>query len=184
RTLLNLQHVETGFNTRNLLLFSVDPTLIGYKDERLKNLYQQMSERIEAMPGVSSVTFSHLPLLSEASMTKSFYLPGAKAAADGRVTASSSVFVNHVRENFLESMGIPLLTGRGLTSHDDARAPRVAVVNQTFAKRWFPNENPVGKRFGFDSEKTSEIEIVGLVRDAKYTSRRDEVPPTVYLSWL
>jgi predicted permease len=184
RTLLNLQRVETGFNTRNLLLFSVDPNLIGYKDERLANLYQQMSERVEAVPGVSSVTFSQLPLLSQASNTSSFYVSGTKAAADGRVAANGNVFVHYVRENFLESMGIPLLTGRSLTSHDNARAPRIAIVNQTLAKRYFPNENPIGKRFGFDSEKTGEIEIVGLVRDAKYTSQRDEIPPTVYLSWL
>ena len=184
RTLLNLQRVETGFNTRNLLLFSVDPNLIGYKDERLANLYQQMSERIEAVPGVSSVTFSQLPLLSQASSTSSFYVSETKAAANGRVAAHGNVFVHCVRENFLESMGIPLLTGRSLTSHDNARAPRIAIVNQTLAKRYFPNENPIGKRFGFDSEKTGEIEIVGLVRDAKYTSQRDEIPPTVYLSWL
>jgi predicted permease len=184
RTLLNLQRVQTGFNTRNLLLFSVDPNLIGYKDEQLANLYQQMSERIEAVPGVSSVTFSQLPLLSQASTTSSFYVSGTKAAADGRVATSGNVLVHHVRENFLESMEIPLLTGRSLTSHDDARAPRVAVVNQTFAQRCFPNENPIGKRFGFDSEKTSEIEIVGLVRDAKYTSQRDAIPPAIYVSWL
>jgi predicted permease len=183
RTLRNLQRVEPGFNTRNLLLFSVDPNLIGYKDERLVSLYQQMSERIEAVPGVRSVTFSQLPLLSQASSTSSFYL-GDKAATDGRIVASGNAHVHYVRENFLESIGIPLLTGRSLSSHDDARAPRVAVVNQTFAQRSFPNENPIGKRFGFDSEKTSEIEIVGLVRDAKYTSQRDEIPPTVYVSWL
>jgi predicted permease len=81
-------------------------------------------------------------------------------------------------------MEIPLLTGRSLTSHDDARAPKVAVVNQTLAKRYFPNENPIGKRFGFDTEKANEIEIVGLARDAKYTSQREEIPPAVYLSWL
>jgi predicted permease len=182
RTLRNLQQVETGFNTRNLLLFSVDPNLVGYEDERLATLYQQMSERIEAVPGVSSVTFSQLPLLSQASSTSSFYL-GDKAATDGRV-ASGNAHVHYVRENFLESIGIPLLTGRSLSSHDDARAPRVAVVNQTFAQRSFPNENPIGKRFGFDSEKTAEIEIVGLATDAKYTSQRDEIPPTVYVSWL
>ena len=142
-----------------------------------------MSERIEAVPGVSSVTFSQVPLLSQASSTSSFYL-GDQAATDGRVVASGNVHVHYVRENFLESMGIPLLTGRRLTSHDDARAPRVAVVNQAFAQRSFPNENPIGKRFGFDSEKTSEIEIVGLARDAKYTSQRGEIPPTVYVSWL
>src|SRR2546425_580142 len=86
RTLLNLQRVETGFNARNLLLFRVEPGLIGYKDERLANLYKQMSEHIEAVPGVTSVTFSQLPLLSSSSNTSTFYLPGAKTAADGRVT--------------------------------------------------------------------------------------------------
>ena len=184
RTLLNLQHVEMGFNARNLLLFTVEPRLIGYKDERLANLYQQMSQRIEAVPGVQSVTFSRMPLLSFSSYNSSFYLSGARAAPDGRVPSSGNVYLHQVRENFLESMAIPLLSGRGLTAHDDAHAPKVAVVNQTFARAFFPNQNPIGKRFGFDSDKTSEIEIVGLARDAKYTSQREETPPTAYLSWL
>src|SRR5260370_7029295 len=80
-------------------------------------------------------------------------------------------------------MEIPLLLGRSLTPQDDARAPQVAVVNQTFAQRFFPNENPIGKRFGFDSEKPGEIEIVGLARDAKYTSQRDDTKPPAYISW-
>ena len=184
RTLLNLQRVEPGFNARNLLLFRVEPSLIGYKDDRLANLYQQMSEHIEAVPGVTSVTFSQLPLLSSSSNTSTFYLPGAKTAADGRITPNGYVYVHYVRGNFLEAMQIPLLIGRHLTAHDDAHAPRVAMVNQTFARRFFPNENAVGKRFGFEGDKTPEVEIVGLARDAKYTSQRDEIPPTVYLSWL
>jgi predicted permease len=88
-----------------------------------------------------------------------------------------------VRENFLGAMEIPLLMGRSLTDKDDARAPRVAVVNQSFANTYFPNENPIGKRFSFEPDKPNEIEIVGLARDAKYTSQRDEVQPTVYQSW-
>jgi predicted permease len=80
-------------------------------------------------------------------------------------------------------MEIPLLVGRGLTEQDDARAPRVAVVNQAFAKAHFGNENPIGKRFTFDPDKPNEIEIVGLSRDAKYTSQRDEIQPTVYQPW-
>jgi predicted permease len=88
-----------------------------------------------------------------------------------------------VRENFLETMEIPLLLGRSLTEQDDARAPLVAVVNQSFAKAHFPNENPIGKRFGFEPNKPGEIEIVGLAQDAKYTSQRDEIEPTIYQSW-
>jgi predicted permease len=80
-------------------------------------------------------------------------------------------------------MEIPLLMGRGLTEQDDARAPRVAVVNQAFVKAHFANENPIGKRFGFDAAKQNDIEIVGVARDAKYTSQRDRIQPTVYQSW-
>jgi predicted permease len=80
-------------------------------------------------------------------------------------------------------MEIPLLLGRTLLAQDDVRAPQVAVVNQSFARTFFANENPIGKRFGFDSDKPDEIEIIGLARDAKYTSQRDEPPPTTYISW-
>jgi predicted permease len=183
RTLLNLQHVEMGFNAQNLLLFTVEPNLIGYKDERLAHLYTRISERIEAVPGVNSVTFSRMPLLAFSSYTNTLYLSGAQAGPDGRVPGGGNIYVHHVRENFLQAMGIPLLSGRSINSHDDAYSPKVAVVNQTFAQRIFPNENPIGKRFGFDSDKPSEIEIIGLARDAKYTSQREDTPPTVYLSW-
>ena len=185
RTLVNLRRVETGFNTRNLLLFGVDPGLVGYKGERLVALYRQMAERIESLPGVRSVTFSRNPLLSHASSSRDFYLPGAAAtAADGRPAPAGEVYVHQVRENFLETMEIPLLAGRGLSERDDARSPRVAVVNQTFARKFFGGENPVGRRIAFDPQKPGEVEIVGLARDAKYTSQRAETPPTIYLPWL
>ncbi len=184
RTLLNLQRVETGFNTRNLLLFSVDPALIGYKNERRANLYRQMAERLETVPGVQSVTFSRDPLLAQSSSNTSFYLPGVTVGTDGRATPSGDLYIHRVRENFLEAMEIPLLAGRSLTIRDDERAAKVAVVNQTFARRYFGDENPVGRRFGFDPRKPEEIEIVGLAGDAKYTRQRDEIPPTAYLPWL
>jgi len=183
RTLLNLQRVEPGFNTRNLLLFGVEPGLIGYKDERLRQLYRQMSERLETVPGVQSVTFSRMALLSQGASSRSFYLPGATAGPDGRIRPSGDAHIHQVRENFLEAMEIPLLLGRGLKTTDDEKAPKVAIVNQTFAKQSFPNESPIGKRFGFDSTRPNEIEIVGLAKDAKYTRQRDEIPPTAYLPY-
>jgi predicted permease len=184
RTLLKLQRVEPGFNTRNLLLFGVDPGLIGYREERLAQLYRQMSERLEAVPGVTSVTFSRMPLLARGMSSRSLYLPGAKAGPDGRFTSNGEAYLHQVRENFLETMEIPVLLGRGLSAQDNERAPKVVVVNQTFAQRHFPGENPIGKRLGFSDTNTSEIEIVGLARDAKYTRQRDDVPPTAYLPWL
>jgi predicted permease len=186
RTLLNLQRVEPGFDTRNLLLFGVQPALIGYKDEKLTQLYQQMAERIEAVPGAQAVTFSRMTLLAHGSSSRGVFLRAALSAppdSEGRIKPSGDGYVHHVRENFLEAMGIPLLGGRSLKPQDDAKAPKVVVVNQTFANKYFPDENPIGKRFTFDTKKPDEIEIVGLARDAKYTRQRDEIPPTVYIPW-
>ena len=181
RTLRNLQHVETGFNANNLLLFNVDPGLLGYKDQKLAALYEQTFNRLEAVPGVQSVTFSRVALLSFGAITSSVYLPH-EVGPDGKPLESEAK-VHWARENFLSTMEIPLLMGRSLSAQDDARAPKVAVVNQSFAKAHFGNENPIGKRFSFDTDNLNEIEIVGLARDAKYTSQRAEIQPTVYQSW-
>jgi predicted permease len=181
RTLRNLQHVDMGFNANNLLLFRVEPSLLGYKDEKLADLYQRSFSRLEAVPGVKSVTFSRSPLLSQSSWTSGVHFPG-ETEANGQ--ARENIAKMHaVRENFFSTMEIPLLIGRGLTEQDDERAPRVAVVNHAFVKAYFANENPIGKRFGFEQSNANDIEIVGVARDAKYTSQRDRIQPTVYQSW-
>jgi predicted permease len=183
RTLINLQRVEIGFNEQNLLLFNVDPSLVGYKDDRLRELYQRMFTRLEAVPGVKAVTFSRLPLLSRGSVNGTFDLPGAKAGPDGTVPSTAEVYFHNVRENFFEAMGIPLVLGRGFTSQDDLKAPKVAIVNQMFAEKYLTG-NPIGQRFSMDVSRPDPIEIIGVVRDAKYTSQRDPIPATMYRSWL
>jgi predicted permease len=186
RTLLNLQRVEPGFNMSNLLLFRIQPDLLGYQRENLALFYGRLAERLEVIPGVQAVTFSDIPLLSQWSSSYALYLPNALNAApdsQGMIQPSGLVCVDNVRENFLDVMQIPLLAGRTLRSQDDAKAPRVAVVNQSLAHKFFPNENPIGKRFAFDSKKPDSVEIVGLAKDAKYTRQRDEIAPTAYLPW-
>ncbi len=184
RTLINLQRVEPGFNEQNLLLFYADPSLLGYKDDRLRTLYKQMFARLEAVPGVRAVTFSRVPLLSRSSSNGTFDLPGAKPGPDGKVPSTAEVYFHEVRENFFEAMGIPLLLGRGFTARDDLKAPKVAVVNQAFAEKYLPQGNPIGQRFSMDIARPDPIEIVGVVRDAKYTSQRDPIPATMYRPWL
>src|SRR4030095_12011367 len=145
-----------------------------------------MTRRREALPGEPKVTFSSSPLLAQNTDSSSVYLRSALAAApdaNGRVRATGNSNVLYGRENFLETMEIPLLQGRAFNRQDDERAPKVVIVNQTFANRFFPNETPIGKRFTFDYKKPDEIEIVGLVRDAKYATQREETPPTCYLPW-
>src|SRR5499426_2730041 len=186
RTLLNLQRVDPGFNTKNLLMFKVAPGLTGYKGERLAQLYEQICERLETLPGSPKVTFSRWPLLADNDADRYVYLRSALAAApdaDGRIRATGESYILYGRENFLETMEIPLLAGRAFKHQDDERAPKVVVVNQTFASKFFPNESPIGKRFTLDVKKPDELEIVGLVKDAKYARQRDHAPPTMYLPW-
>jgi predicted permease len=168
------------------LLFGIQPGLIGYKDEKLSQLYQQMTERLEAVPGVQAVTFSRTALLAQSTSSRSVFLRDVlnePPDSEGRIKPSGEGYIHQVRENFLEAMGIPLLAGRTLKAEDDAKAPRVVVVNQIFANKYFPGETPVGKRFTFDPTKPDQVEIVGLAQDSKYARQRDDVPPTAYTSW-
>jgi predicted permease len=181
RTLRNLNHVDSGFNANNLLLFHLEPSLIGYREERLSALYEHMFTRLEAVPGVQAVTFSRHPLLAFSSTSDSVFVEGERGP-DGKPLEAGAK-VHNVRENFLQAMEIPLLLGRNFTAQDDAHAPQVAIVNQAFAKAHFGNENPIGKRFGFNQDKPAAFEIIGIARDAKYTSQREKVEPTVYQSW-
>jgi predicted permease len=186
RTLVNLQSVDLGFNTKNLLMFKVAPGVAGYKDERLIQLYLRICERLEALPGAPKVTFSRQPLLADIDIDRDVYLAsalGASPDANGRVRATGASHILYGRENFLETMEIPLLAGRAFNRQDDERAPRTVIVNQTFAKKFFSNESPIGRRFTFDPKKPDEMEIIGLVKDAKYATQRKDAPPTIYLPW-
>ena len=173
RTVHNLQHVELGFNAKNLVHFRVYPYLNGYRNERLNNLYQSLFNRLESVPGVRAVTFSGNSLLFGSAAFRNVYLPGKDNPVETKL--------HTVRAGFFEVMEMPLLLGRSLSPKDDATAPPVAIVNQNLAHRLFPNENAVGKRIKTNSQ---EVEIVGVVQDAKYATLREEAPPTIYTSWL
>ena len=179
RTLQNLEAVDVGFNRENLLLFRVDPRLSGYRGAQIANLYQRITERIEAVPGVRSAAISRHPLLSGSRRTSNIFV-------DGPAQQTNDVaFINLVSDRFFETMEIPLLLGRSFNARDDERAPKVAVINQALARKYFSDDNPLGRRFSFGSEASEEkIEIVGVVRDAKYTSLRQQIQPTLYTPYL
>ncbi|MGH9968415.1 MAG: ABC transporter permease [Pyrinomonadaceae bacterium] len=186
QTLYNLKRTETGFNAHNLLLVDISPESNGYKAEGLAQLYPDLIERFDTIPGVSAATISRIPLLANSRFGRSVYLHDALQAtpdANGRIQASGSVYVNYVYENFLDVMQIPLLQGRTLERHDDSASSEVAIVSETFAKRFFPNEIAIGKRFTFSVKKPDSIEIVGIAKDTKYDMQRREIRPMVYLPW-
>ena len=184
RTLTKLHNVDVGFNARNLLIFRVDPRLSGYKKEQLPDLYQQMVERIESVPGVLRVTLSRHPLLSGSSAIAQAYIEG-KPGPTQPMSFREMIRLQRVRANFLDTMEIPIVAGRGFTDADDERVPKVAIINQAMARKYFADESPVGKRFGFESPANSrEIEIIGVARDARYSEIRGETPCAVYLPYL
>jgi predicted permease len=184
RTLYNLRHVDVGFNPQNLLLFRVSPQLNRYDDPRAAALYQNMIERISALPGITGVAMSQPALLSGSVNSTGIYVQGRTysldAARDGRNNSINRVVVS---PTFFDVMQIPMVLGRGFTDRDTRTAPKVAVINEAAARSYFPNENPVGRRFGNGMETSGEFEIVGVLRDAKYENVRDSAPPTMYVPY-
>ena len=181
RTLQNLRHVDVGFNPQNLLLFRVNPQLNRYDEARIGTLYRDLMERIGTVPGVRGVAMSQPALLSGSVNSTSIYIQGRAYAAESRQRDSNSINRLVVSPNFMEMMGIPIVVGRGLTDRDNQSAPKVVVINQAAVRQFFPNESPIGRRFGSSLETTSQLEVVGVVRDAKYDSVRDAAPPTMYV---
>jgi predicted permease len=177
RTLYNLQQVNLGFNQENLLLFRLQPQQSGYKDERLWQFYQQLFARLDHLPGVRAATFGKVPLIANDNWFNDVLLPGETEQTAGK----HETMLQTVRENYFATMEIPLLRGRGFTAQDDQRAPQVAIVNQTFARQFFPNEDVLGKRVTPSGEH--EVEIIGVVADTKYRSQREELKPLLYTPW-
>jgi predicted permease len=178
RTLHNLQRVNLGFNPENLLLFKLQPEQAGYKDQRLMQFYQQLFARLDNLPAVRAATFAKVPLIAQDNYVNGILLPGEEAmTAEPRSTNRQMA-----RENYFATMEIPLLRGRGFTVQDDQSAPQVAIVNQAFAQTFFPNTEVLGQRITFRSDKRN-VEIIGVVADAKYMRQREELKPLLYTPW-
>jgi len=178
RTLYNLQRVNLGFNQENLLLFRLQPEQGGYKNERLIEFYQRLLDRLDNLPGVRAATFGRVPLIAQDNHVNGILLPGESEMTAVRRSTNRQM----ARENYFATMEIPLLRGRGFTAQDDERAPLVAITNQTFARRFFPNDDALGKRVTFRRNKR-EVEIIGIVADTKYMSQREEIKPLLYTPW-
>ena len=178
RTLANLGNVALGFRPDKLLLFSVDPTRSGYKEQRLIDVCRRIHEGVAAIPGVRSATFSSIPPLAGWMSSDSITVPGYTPKPGERIMNQYIV----AGDQFLTVMGTPILLGRDLSAADDEGSAKVAVVNQTLAKKYFTG-NPVGREFVFGNKSGKPIRIVGVAADAKTFTIRNAIDPTVYLSY-
>jgi predicted permease len=173
RSLVKLANVDPGFNQDEALLFNIDMGGLGYKetDPRLPELCRQVEQRVSALPGVRAASFS-LFTFNEGDWT-------VGASVQGYVPSSDQdrvILNNSVGEEFFRSMGLPILAGRGFSAGDTSHSAKVAVINETMARRFFPGRSPIGEHFGLGAaEHSNDIEIVGIVKDAKYDSL-DEKP--------
>jgi predicted permease len=182
RTLYNLRHVDIGFNPEKLLLFRVNPQLNRYDEKRTAALYGEMLDRIAAVPGVRAAGFSQPALLSGSTTSTSIFVQGRTYPPSGR-QGNNSINRLVISPNFFDVMGIPILLGRRFTDRDTESSPKVVIINEAAVRKYFPNEFPIGRRFGSSIERAGQLEIVGVLRDAKYNSLRDAPPPTMYLPY-
>jgi len=177
RTLSNLRSVAVGFNQENVLLFSVSAAQAGYKDSATGTLYTDLQRRFSAVPGVRSATMTQMPLVSGSWSSTSVTIPG-QPVHGGRADDSA---VTQVGPKFFETMQIPVLLGRPLDERDHAGAPGAAVVNEIFARKFFPGVSALHRHFTLNAV---DLEIVGIAKTARYNSLKEEIPPVAYVSFL
>jgi len=177
KSLLNLVEIDPGFNTENILLFRLDPHNAGYEGARSQTFFDQVLGGISRIPGVRSATLTQFALLSNwRSDLADVKLPGKPAEEKHEPRAQRL----SVSEQFFETMGIPMLQGRGFEISDRAGAPKVVVVNSAFAREYFQDESPLGKTMEIKGEVWR---IVGVCTDAVYSNLKLGAPPTVYFSF-
>ena len=178
QSLKNLKDLNPGFHTENLAAFSLDPTLNGYKPERSAQFYRQLLDRLNGLGGVQSAALAVIPLLDGNEWDSSVTVEGYT----GKQGQNAQPHMQFVTPGFFDTVGIPLLLGRDFTLRDDTSTQKVAIVNERFARRYFGSDNPLGHHVGMggDPGTKTDIEIIGVAKDTRYESMRQEVPYEMY----
>jgi predicted permease len=193
RSLNNLSKLGPGFTAERLIGFNIDPTLNGYAVERTKLILRDMADSLRSLPGVQSVGMASMRILEndewDSSMTVEGYNPDKP---DDR----AEPYMNQIGPNYFATLGVPILQGRDFTMADsrelkhgteeDNFVPSVVMINETFAKKYFAGRNSLGRHLGFgtDPGTATDMEVIGVVKDIKYTNLRDEIPPQAYVPYM
>ncbi|MGA3205974.1 MAG: FtsX-like permease family protein, partial [Bryobacteraceae bacterium] len=175
RSLRNLKEIDPGFKTRNLLTFAIDPPLNGYKPARSREILRQIYESLNALPGVESASLAVMPVMEGDEWDSSATVDSFTA----KPNEGLDPHMNFVSRGYFKSMDVPILQGRDFLPSDQGKgAPKVCMINDRFAKKYFPEGRAVGHRIGMGSDPgtKTDIEVVGVFGDMKYEGMRDEVP--------
>jgi len=182
KSLYNVSHVDLGMKVDNVVMFSISPNLNGYKPPQSRTLFERVENDVSAVPGVTSVSAGLVALLAGDNWGDSVAVQGFEAGPD---TDTGSRY-NAIGSGYFRLLGVPLISGREFTSSDTLGAPKVAIVNEQFAKKFNLGRDAVGKRMRLNRQSGSkdlDIEIVGLVPNIKYSEVKQELPPVFYLPY-
>ena len=176
RSLVNVSNVSLGLDPEHVVTFAVAPGLNGYSPEGTRAFVERLETDLAAIPGVSSASASLIRVLSNQSNGGNLIVEGFTTDPD----ADTNVRMHGVGPEFFRTLGMPLLAGRAFSAADTTGAPRVAIVNEAFARKFNLGANPVGRRLGRRGATALDTEIVGMVRDAKYSDVKGDVPALLY----
>ncbi|HXT21379.1 MAG TPA: FtsX-like permease family protein, partial [Thermoanaerobaculia bacterium] len=179
RSLRNLQTADLGYESHGLLMLGVDPESAGYAGDRVGPMLGDLLARLAAVPGVAAVSVSENGIFSGTESSTAIVIAGRPPRDD-----DEGVAYDRVGPRYFETVGIPILRGRGIGPRDVAGAPPVAVVNEAMAREYFPGEDPLGHRFAEKSKPDVVYEIVGISTDARDHDLRGEVGPRYYAPLL
>jgi putative ABC transport system permease protein len=197
RTLENLRLIDLGLEPERLIAFNISPAISGYTPQRIPPLYKSLVERLAAQPGVQGVAFASMGLLEGNEWDSTMTVEGYQAKQGEQIDP----YCNSISAGYFRTMGIPVLRGREFDARDEGAAPRPsdptrgdgrgngyrhAIVNQSFAKRYFGDQDPIGRHIGFGGNPgtPTPLEIVGVVRNSKYTGVRDDIPEQAFFPLL
>jgi predicted permease len=178
RSLNNLKDLDPGFKTKNLLTFALNPPLNGYKPERTREFYRKLLDDLRALPGVEFASLAIMPVLEGDEWDSSVSVEGYAVKTGEWI----GPHMNFISPDYFKAMDVKLLAGRDFRPSDVVGAPKVAIVNEKFAKKYFANGLAVGRRVGMGGDPGTklDIEVIGIAADTKYESMRDEIPIEMY----
>ncbi|HKR11322.1 MAG TPA: ABC transporter permease [Pyrinomonadaceae bacterium] len=172
------QTMDPGFGTKNALIVSLNPELVGYDSERSRNFFHQVIERASSLPGVEAAATARLLPLGDSSSSNGPVLKEGETLARG--SAGRTIMTNVISAGFFRAMQIPLVDGRDFDDRDRVGAQRVIIVNQQMAEMLWPGESAVGKRVSVGVENRDLIEVVGVVKTGKYRNLAEDPKPYFY----
>ena len=181
RSALNATRQDLGVQTKGRLVMAMDPELLRYDETRTREFYRQLLERVRTLPGIESAALGRFLPIGFRNGSYEVFIEGRAPLQKNK---PDYAMYNIVTPGYFDTIGMPILQGRVFSDNDTAGSKRVAIINKAMADRYWPGQNPLGQRFRLDTEKGDPVEVVGIVKTARYTLPAESPTPAFYLPHL